>query len=127
MSDVGEKISAAIAAIIGVAVLALVLSQRATSASVIGAFFTGMSNLVGVAISPVTGQSVANLTGGGLTGGVWSGSSTASNSTGSTLTGAANLVGALTGGGGLGALGGLFGSSGGSSGGITEDLGTFAD
>ncbi len=126
MSDVGEKISAAIAAIIGVAVLALVLSQRATSASVIGAFFTGMSNLVGVAISPVTGQSVANLTGGGLTGGVWSGSSTASNSTGSTLTGAANLVGALTGG-GLGALGGLFGSSGGSSGGITEDLGTFAD
>lgn len=71
MDTIGEKISAVVAAIIGLAVLAVIVSSRANSANVIGAFFSGMSNLIGVAVSPVTGQAVSGLSAGGLTGGAW--------------------------------------------------------
>lgn len=70
MSDTGEKIAAGVGAIIGLAVLAIAISQRANTANVLGAFFGGLSNLIGVAISPVTGQSVSGLSA-GLTGGAW--------------------------------------------------------
>jgi hypothetical protein len=68
--NVGETIAAGVAAIIGLAVIALLVSQRANTANVIGAAAGGLSNLIGVAISPVTGaQTGAGAT--GLAGGSW--------------------------------------------------------
>jgi membrane DNA delivery protein len=76
MGDIGKDIGAGIAAIIGLAVLAIVISSRANTVAVLQSFFAGASNLIGVAISPITGQSVSGLTAGGLSGGAWSGSGT---------------------------------------------------
>lgn len=45
--------------VIGVAVLAVILSPRAATAAVIQAGASGFSNALGVAMSPVTGASVA--------------------------------------------------------------------
>lgn len=44
--------------VIGVAVLAVILSPRATTAAVIQASASGFSNALGVAMSPVTGANV---------------------------------------------------------------------
>lgn len=45
-----------ILAIIGVATISVILSANANTTGVIGVFFNGLSNVVHVAISPVTGQ-----------------------------------------------------------------------
>jgi PRD1 phage membrane DNA delivery len=126
VNGIGEKIGAGIAAFVGLAIIAIVISNQANSANVIGAFFAGVSNLIGVAISPVTGQSVGNLSGGGysgggggysggggfpgLSGGGWSGG----GSSGFAMSGfdPATLLGGLTGGSG-GMFGGMSGGSGG--------------
>lgn len=117
MNDIGGKIGAIVASIIGVAILAVVISSRANTVNVITAFFSGVSNLVGVAISPVTGQSTgANAQ--GLPGGSWSSSGGTggsllggySGSSGSNGLGGGINIGSIFS--GLGSLGG--GSSGGS-------------
>jgi hypothetical protein len=125
MGDFGEKLAAGVAALIGLAVIAIVISQRANTANVLGSFFGGLSNVIGTAISPVTGQSVAGLTtgqsgqllggGGYYTGGSFAGP------TGNAGTLGFNLGGLFGGGGGGGGfniggllnLGSLFGGSGG--------------
>lgn len=114
MNDAGEKIVGIIGAIIGLAVLAIVISARANTANVLASFFGGLSNLVGVAISPITGQQVSNLSGlSGSGGGLTSGFSLLGGSTG----GGVNLnVGSLLGGGSSGGIGSLLGGGGGSSG-----------
>lgn len=63
MKDFGGALTGFITAIIGVAIVAVVLSQGATSVSVLGTFFSGLSQLLSIVISPVTGG--ANYAGGG--------------------------------------------------------------
>lgn len=125
MNDAGEKIVGIIGAIIGLAVLAIVISARANTANVLASFFGGLSNLVGVAISPITGQQVSNLSGlSGSGGGLTSGFSLLGGSSG----GGVNLnVGSLLGSGSSGGIGSLLGGSGGSSGGIGSLFGGGAD
>jgi hypothetical protein len=123
MGDFGDKIMAIITAIVTLAIIAVVLSFGANTTNVIGSFFSGLAGLIGVAISPVTGQTsgisgnaffgqplqgsiiglgVSNL---GNTGGTLAGTGIALNGLGGALTGGANLISALGGGGG-GSLGG---------------------
>lgn len=73
MDKIENIIGLVIAAVIGVAVIALLVSSNANTSSVLGTFFSGLSNVIGVAISPVTGQSVSGLSASGLTGS-WVGS-----------------------------------------------------
>lgn len=123
MNDVGEKVMGIIGAIIGLSVLAIVISSKANTASVLSSFFGGLSNLIGVAISPVTGQTVSNLSA-GLSGGSWSGSSSTSgfslnSSYGVNVGGLGqitNLAGNFTGGLLSGVMGGAYGYSGNSGG-----------
>lgn len=129
MGDFGEKIAAGVAAIFTVAIIALVLSMQANTTNVLSAFFAGLSNLVGVAISPVTGQSISGLSGNGLTGGNWAGFAMpiGGNSTGGILGGAGSLLGGLGnllgGSGAGGGLSSLLGGGGSSSGGLGSLLG----
>jgi hypothetical protein len=142
MGDIGQKIVGGIAAIISLAVVALVISSKANTPNVLNSFFGGLSNLIGVAISPVTGQTVAGLNAGQLTGdtGTWtvpvnnqigttstlSGGGNLLTQGGNLLTGAGNLV---TGAGNLTkSVNQLFGGSGGSGpsgGGGFVDSGSF--
>jgi hypothetical protein len=128
MDKIGADISAIVAAIVGVAVVALIVSPNARSAGVLEAAFSGLSNLIGVAVSPVTGQQVSGLSGAGLSGGGWSaytvpaaagpgGSLTVAGQNGMVSIG--NIGGLLTGAGNLAtSIGGLFSGSG-SGGGAT--------
>ena len=50
-------------AIIGVAIIAVLVSRNADTANVIGAGGSAFSNILGVAISPVTGGSGGRTTG----------------------------------------------------------------
>lgn len=112
MGDIGEKITGMIAAIVGLAVLAIVISQRANTANVLGAFFGGLSTLIGTAISPITGQTPAGSNT-ALSGGNWAGSSGAGTS--QFASSGFNPMSLLSGG-GMGNI--LGGSSGSGSGGI---------
>lgn len=120
MNDAGEKIAGAVAAIFGVAVIAIIVSQRATTASVLQSFFAGLSNLIGVAISPITGQSVSGLGAGGLTGGQWAQGGTPGYASSASGFGGFNIGGILGGAsgmlGGIGGLGGILGGGGGGGG-----------
>lgn len=126
MNDAGEKVVGIIGAIIGLAVLAIVISARANTANVLASFFGGLSNLVGVAISPITGQQVSNLSGlSGSGGGLVSGFGVnlgLGNSNGGfnlNLSGLGSILGGGGGGGGSSGIGSLFG---GSSGGGAQDF-----
>lgn len=99
MDDFTSKISVIIGSIIGLAVLAVVVSHGANTTNVLGAFFGGVTNLIGVAISPITGQSVAGGT--GLAGGTWQAGGVGGGTSGFAVD---------LGGGGGDLLGGLFGS-----------------
>lgn len=125
MQGIGEKIMGVIAAMTALAVLAIVISSRANSVNVLSAFFGGLSNLIGVAISPVTGQSVSGLNATGL-----QGFTTGANSGGFAISGAAtgNNGGVAFGVSGLNlnSLGSLFGG-GGSSGGAGIGSSSFGD
>lgn len=118
VSDIGDKILGIVGAIIGLAVLAIVISNQANTTNVLTSFFAGLSNLIGVAISPVTGQSVSGLTA-GLQGGAWSGGtsgfSLSGGSYGVNVGGVgqiANAAGGFAGGLLRGAAGGAYGYAG---------------
>jgi hypothetical protein len=55
MDKLGETITGIVAAIITVTIVALIVSQGSTSVGVLTSFFQGLTGLLGVAISPVTG------------------------------------------------------------------------
>ena len=63
ISEIGSGLSGIIAAIIGLATLAIILSQKSATTSVITSLFTGLTGLVTAATTPVTGGT--NATGGG--------------------------------------------------------------
>lgn len=54
-----EPIVTIATAIIGVAIVALLISQKSNTTGVIQAAASGFSNALGVAVSPVTGSSVS--------------------------------------------------------------------
>jgi PRD1 phage membrane DNA delivery len=118
MDKFGETVTGIIASIITVAIIALVVSGGSTTVGVLTSFFQGLTGLLGVAISPVTGQTsqFANtgLQSSGLfqtsLGGVSSGINSGGVNIGGTLTGLGNLASSIN---------GIAGSSGG-----TWDSGT---
>lgn len=55
-------------AIIGLAIVAVVLSSKASTVGVIGAASSGLGNLIAVAVSPITGNGGPPLINGGITG-----------------------------------------------------------
>ena len=57
MSEFGSSLVAVIMAIIGVAIVAVLVSQKAQTANVLNAGGTAISNVLGAALSPVTGSS----------------------------------------------------------------------
>jgi hypothetical protein len=136
MNDIGQRIAGGIAAVFTLATLAIIISTKANTPNVLGTFFGGLANLIGVAISPVTGQTVSGLGASSLTGattdtGAWTvpitnfaGTAGALGNAGGVLSGAGNLV---TGAGSLAnSVGKLFGGTGGSSsGGGAVDSGTW--
>lgn len=70
MNQLTETAASIGLAIVGVAILALLVSRKSNTAGVIGALGASFSNALGVATSPVTGASVGGLTGlGGFSGG----------------------------------------------------------
>lgn len=126
MNNVGQTVSGILAAIVSLAVLAIVISSRANTVNVVSAFMGGITNLIGVAISPITGASVSNLNGGGLAGGQWqtgqSYSNGATSGFASSSAAAGNIGGVFNVGGqtfggsiGLGSITSLFGSGSGSN------------
>lgn len=74
MSNIGEQITAILVAIIGVAILAVILSPRSQTANVITSASEGFSQMLGVAVSPITGQGFSGgsntYAGGGFTTGL---------------------------------------------------------
>ena len=58
MNNITEAVLTIVTAIIGVAVLALLISPKATTSQVIQAASSGIGNMLAVAQSPVTGNSV---------------------------------------------------------------------
>ena len=63
----GRGVAGLVTAVLGVTIIAVVLSSKANSVNVLNSFFGGLSNLVKVAVSPVTGGGVvAASSGGGL-------------------------------------------------------------
>lgn len=72
MNQITESIVTIATAIVGVALLALLVSKKSNTAGVISSAGAAFSNALGVATSPVTGASVSGLT--GLGGGLGMGS-----------------------------------------------------
>jgi len=63
MNQLTETAASIGLAIVGVAILAIIISRRSNAAGVITALGASFSNALGVAVSPVTGAPVAGLTG----------------------------------------------------------------
>jgi PRD1 phage membrane DNA delivery len=62
MSDaIGSALVSIIMAIIGVAIIAVLVSKSAQTANVVSAGGTALSNVLGAALSPVTGSTAGNL------------------------------------------------------------------
>ena len=121
MSNMGERIVGFVGAIVALAVVAILISAKSNTPNVLGAFFGGLSNLIGVAISPVTGQTVAGLSAAGLTSSGLTGqpaqwAQTIGSSSGTS--GSLGGIGSILGGGGSGGLGGILG--GGAGGGFID-------
>jgi TctA family transporter len=57
MKSAGEIIVAVVSGILGLAILAVVLSNNSNTTNVISGFFTGLSNLVTAAIKPISSGS----------------------------------------------------------------------
>lgn len=55
MGHFGEQIVTILTAIVGVAIIAVLVSRNSQTATVIGAAGSAFSNALGVAVSPVTG------------------------------------------------------------------------
>ncbi len=103
VQGLGEKIGQIISAVIGLAILAVVLSRGAQTVAVLQAAFGGFNSLLQTVMSPVS--SGANA--GGMQTGLASIVSPSTLSTGSTLAGTGNLLGGA--GQLLGGLGSLIG------------------
>lgn len=61
MSDIGSAVAGVATAIIGLAIIAVLVSQNAQTSSVIQSAASGFGNVIGAAVGPVTG-------GGGMSG-----------------------------------------------------------
>lgn len=61
MTDWTHAIIAVVVAIISLATLSVILSKQAATKDVISASATGLSQLIGQAVSPITGQSYSGL------------------------------------------------------------------
>ena len=61
LSNIGKGIVGVVSAVIGLAILAVILSRGATTVSVLGTFFSGLSSLIAVAVSPITGANTSQL------------------------------------------------------------------
>lgn len=59
MSDFNEKLTTVLVAIVGVAIVAVLVSNKSNTVGVIQAAASGFGNALNVAVSPVTGSSVA--------------------------------------------------------------------
>ena len=57
MGDIGDKIGAVFVALLGVAILAIIVSQQANTSGVIQSISSGFAGILRVALSPVTGSS----------------------------------------------------------------------
>jgi hypothetical protein len=124
MDKIGTQIAGFISAILGVAIIAVILSRGATTVSVLGTFFQGLTQLLQVVVSPVTGGSNFGTGSAGYTGEVTLGqngyvSGTGSNASGNngiSLNGLGSLnlsnsgLGSLFGGGSAGTLAGTAGT-----------------
>jgi len=64
MGHVGEQITAILTAIIGVAILSVILSKRSNTANVIGSAANAFSMALGTAVSPITGNTSLGPVGG---------------------------------------------------------------
>jgi PRD1 phage membrane DNA delivery len=131
IGKIGMGVSALFTGIIGLAILAVVLSNGSNTVNVIQAFFSGLTSLLTNVITPVQGGSNVQLLGGATSSGSSSGGG-----------GLGGILGGLGGGGGGGSTSGLDslfgvgselglgsggGSSGGSSlGGLASDYETYA-
>lgn len=61
MSDaIGSALVSIIMAVIGVAIIAVLVSKSAQTANVVSAGGTALSNVLGAALSPVTGSGLTN-------------------------------------------------------------------
>jgi TctA family transporter len=58
MKSAGEIIVAIVSGILGLAILAVVLSNNSNTTNVLSGFFSGLSNLITAAVKPVSGGSV---------------------------------------------------------------------
>lgn len=57
MGNIGPGIIAIVTGIIGLAIVAVVVSQNANTSSVIGSAGSALSSVIGAAVSPVSGGS----------------------------------------------------------------------
>ena len=78
MGHVGEQITAILTAIVGVAIVAVILSRNSNTAQVISSAAGGFSEALGVAVSPITGSGgtfgpMTGFAGGGFNSGYGSG------------------------------------------------------
>lgn len=67
MGHLGDQITAILVAIVGVAIVAVIVSNRANTANVITSASGALASAIGTAVSPVTGGGTASF-GGGFTG-----------------------------------------------------------
>lgn len=56
MSHIGDQVVAVLTAIVGVAILAVILSKNSNTANVIGSAAQGFSEALTTAVSPITGN-----------------------------------------------------------------------
>jgi hypothetical protein len=61
MSGIGPGIIAVITGIIGLAIVAVVVSKNAQTSSVIGAGGSALSSVIGAAVSPVSGNTLGSV------------------------------------------------------------------
>jgi hypothetical protein len=63
MNQLTETAASIALAIVGLAILAIIISKKSNAAGVIASLGASFSNALGVAVSPVTGAPVSGLTG----------------------------------------------------------------
>ena len=66
MNKIGEQITAVLTAVIGVAILAVIVSKNAQTGSVLSAGGSAFAAILGAAEAPVTGGGVSSLNLSGL-------------------------------------------------------------
>lgn len=74
MHDIGAGIVALVTGIIGLAMVAVIVSQKANTQNVLSSGGTALSSIIGAAVAPVSGGTTSNTFGsaGQTTGGVTS-------------------------------------------------------